>query len=268
MSDFQGELIFMPIVKPIPQFSSQSNNASDEKNETPVHKVPCSICDAVYAPAPEQSMFLEQSALEAAFMSACHYCFRCRRPACPQCWDEVHGVCGACVEEVGLPFRRQAAPLDGLLFPPAFNGQADGAGISLTSVSELLIMVRPGRFTLQTLYKQEGTQVDTEIVPGEEDVMPIALSIPTKESSEVLKEYDKEVEIESKKRAPEKGSRASSLESILTWLAVVILLAMNTLIVLAYFLPTVNLWLLRLVNIDIHAEITYLVHIIQQLFKK
>lgn len=256
----------MPIVKPIPQFSRQSN-AFREKMETPVHNVTCSICDAIYAPAPEQSLFLEQPVLEAAFMSICHYCFRCRRPACPQCWDEVHGVCGACVEEVGLPFRRQAAPLDGLLFPSGSNGQNDGAGIALPSVSELLIMVRPGRFAQQSLYKQEVAQVDTEIVPCEEDELPI-VPIPGVGSSEVQKEADKGVEIESKENLPEKASRLRYLESILTWLAVVILLAMNTLIVLAYFLPSVNLWLFHLVNIDIHAEITYLVHIIQQLFKK
>src|SRR5579884_459773 len=257
----------MPIVKPIPEFSRQYN-VSRENIERPVHNVTCSICDAVYAPAPEQSMFLEQSALEAAFMSICHYCFRCRRPACPQCWDEVHGVCGACVEEVGLPFRQQAASLDGLLFPPESNGQNGEVGKSLPAASELLIVMQPGRFAQRTVHKEEISQVDTERVPCERHELPIASPIPASESSEVLEKADKELKTESKERASEKVHRFRYLESILTWLAVVILLAMNTVIVLAYFLPAVNLWLFRLVNIDIHAEITYLVHIIQQLFKK
>src|SRR5690349_7647959 len=83
--------------------------------------IACSICEAVYAPAPQQTLFLqyEQGALEATFMGICHFCFRCRRAACPQCWDEMHGVCGACVQEAGLPFRETATPLDGLVFPPA-----------------------------------------------------------------------------------------------------------------------------------------------------
>src|ERR1700680_2883002 len=59
--------------------------------------VTCAICDAVYAPSPLQLPFLQysQGALEATFMSMCHFCFRCRRAACPQCWDDVHGVCGS-----------------------------------------------------------------------------------------------------------------------------------------------------------------------------
>src|SRR6266852_8062897 len=82
--------------------------------------VTCAICEAVYAPSPPRLPFLQnaQGALEATFISMCHFCFRCRRAACPQCWDEVHGVCGACVQEAKLPFRAEAAPLDGLAFPP------------------------------------------------------------------------------------------------------------------------------------------------------
>ena len=73
--------------------------------------VTCRICDAVYAPSPQQAPFLQyaQGTLEATFMGMCHFCFRCRRAACPQCWDEVHGVCGSCVQEAGLPFRAAAS---------------------------------------------------------------------------------------------------------------------------------------------------------------
>ncbi len=52
-------------------------------------------------------------------MSMSHFCFRCRRAACPECWDHVHRICGACVAELGLPFRREVPPLEGILFAPA-----------------------------------------------------------------------------------------------------------------------------------------------------
>jgi hypothetical protein len=104
----------------IPQQQSQPDGevkAAMEDGPT----ITCTICDAVYAPSPQQVPFLQytRGALEATFMGMCHFCFRCRHAACPQCWDEVHGVCGSCVQEAGLPFRAGAIPLDGLMFPPA-----------------------------------------------------------------------------------------------------------------------------------------------------
>ncbi len=82
--------------------------------------ITCNICQAVYAPAQEYEYLLQAPymALESAFMSMCHFCFRCRRPACPHCWDYVHGVCGTCTLEANLPFRSQGTPLRGIFFPP------------------------------------------------------------------------------------------------------------------------------------------------------
>jgi len=82
--------------------------------------VTCVICEAIYAPSHHYKRFLRGSpvVLESAYMSMCHFCFRCRRPACPECWDAVHSICGACVQEANLSFRTQVKPLDGILFPP------------------------------------------------------------------------------------------------------------------------------------------------------
>ena len=106
--------------------------------------VECQICQAVYAPAEEYRYLAQapQVALESAFMSMCHFCFRCRRPACPQCWDNVHGVCGECSQEVNLPFRSQAAPLRGVLFPSARQAQLKRK----QSEAIRLRCINPGRF--------------------------------------------------------------------------------------------------------------------------
>jgi hypothetical protein len=106
--------------------------------------VDCQICQAVYAPA-EEYRYLSQApqvALESALMSMCHFCFRCRRPACPQCWDNIHGVCGECSQEANLPFRAQAIPLRGVLFPTARQAQLRHKHRE----NIRLICIIPGRF--------------------------------------------------------------------------------------------------------------------------
>ncbi len=74
--------------------------------------VSCIICQAAYAPARQRGDLMKASplALESAFMSMCHFCFRCRRPSCPECWDYIHGLCGACTQEGQLPFRTDFLP--------------------------------------------------------------------------------------------------------------------------------------------------------------
>ncbi|GCF11344.1 hypothetical protein [Dictyobacter arantiisoli] len=106
--------------------------------------IACRICQAVYTPSQDHSYLLRApaAALESAFMSMCHFCFRCRRPACPQCWDNVHGICGECCLEAKLPFRTQMAPLRGVLF--ATTRQAQLRRKHATPVR--LLCIRPGRF--------------------------------------------------------------------------------------------------------------------------
>jgi hypothetical protein len=136
---------------------SQQPDPSDHRHRgLRAPTIECQICQAVYAPAEEYRYLAQapQVALESAFMSMCHFCFRCRRPACPQCWDHVHGVCGECSQEANLPFRSQAAPLRGVLFPSTRQEQ-----LRRKQAENLrLLCINPGRFqTLAPIDEAETT---------------------------------------------------------------------------------------------------------------
>ena len=271
--------------------------------------ITCNLCDAIYAPSPQQAPFLQyaQGALEATFMGMCHFCFRCRRAACPQCWDEVHGVCGSCVQEAGLPFRAAATPLDGLLFPP--TAQISSLPSQMPG-SALFVAVRNGRFYSETQVKPElaPTDIATEHTPAIQPVVaqtdtpdsrvpdghtddasiesskaatkasenstvekdqidtPVAIAIPIKTPS--TKGSQKVRRQEKAARIAKKARKVSRLEVVCTWIALVIVLVLIGVIALAEFLPAVNAAIARLTHIDIHGEIAYLVHIVQQLFKR
>lgn len=268
----------------------------------------CSICEATYAPSPQQAPFLQyaQGALEATFMGMCHFCFRCRRAACPQCWDEVHGVCGECVQEAGLPFRVAATPLEGLMFPPTARASIMP---SQPQSNFPLVLVRNGRFYNETQVKQEPTPTDltTEHTPaiqlataqtGMPDAQiadvhhhnesieinkaamktgenyatekaqidtPAAVAIPIKTPAG---EDSQETRQEEAPRATKKVKKVSRLELVLTWIVLAIVVALVVVIVLAEVIPVVNVAIAHTTNIDIHAEIAYLVRIVQQLFKR
>jgi len=271
--------------------------------------ITCSICDAVYAPSPQQAPFLQyaQGALEATFMGMCHFCFRCRRAACPQCWDEVHGVCGSCVQEAGLPFRAAATPLDGLVFPPT---QRASFMASQPQSSSLFVLVRNGRFYRETQVKPElaPTDITTEHTPAfkpavahtgapdsqiadsqqsdtgipantaaiktgayqttEKDEIdtPAAVAIPINTPApEDSQETDRQEETP---RVAIKVKKVSRLELVLTWIVLAIVLALVVVIALAEFIPTVNAVIAHVTHIDIRGEIAYLVHIVQQVFKR
>ena len=119
---------------------SDDRSASTRNGNT----IACSICGAVYTPVQIYEYLLQapRVALESAFMSMCHFCFRCRRPACPSCWDYVHGVCGSCALEAHLPFRSPNAPLHGVLFPPIRQAQLKYK----RAPQARLICIHPGKF--------------------------------------------------------------------------------------------------------------------------
>ena len=248
--------------------------------------VTCAICDAVYAPSPQQLPFLQytQGALEATFMGMCHFCFRCRRAACPQCWDDVHGVCGSCVQEAGLPFRARATPLDGLVFSPRlqqplishqqqqiaclFNPVCNGRFSTKVQIS--INQARPDLDTdpvVQPVIVQTSTP-DNHMMDSEQNDTPVAVAvaIPTKTP---LPEASKDAP-EQEKTPPiaKKAKQASRLELVFTWIVLVIVLVLVVVIALAEFIPAVNTLVAHVTHIDIHAEIAYLVHIVQQLFKR
>ncbi len=130
------------------------------KNMCSMQSITCAICEAGYMPPQSRRDLLEASpsVLEATFMSMCHYCFRCRRPACPACWDTMHGVCGACVQEAHLPFRATVSPLEGILFPPSDSSHSPlppnthlEQSSTGTAIAPLLVCIRPGRFQQRTV---------------------------------------------------------------------------------------------------------------------
>ncbi len=270
--------------------------------------VTCSICDAIYAPSPQQALFLQyaQGALEATFMGMCHFCFRCRHAACPQCWDGVHGVCGSCVQEAGLSFRIVATPLDGLMFPP--TAQASFMP-SHSQTSPLFVMVRNGRFYGETQVKPELAPTDfttdhtpavspaaeqtgvpdSQIMDGHHHNASIEIdtaATKTGENHATEKEQidtPAAVDIPIKTPPPEdaqgtrqeeaahianKVQKVGRLERVLTWIVLAIVVALVVVIVLAEFIPAVNAAIAHTTNIDIQAEIAYLVHVVQQLFKR
>lgn len=243
--------------------------------------VTCAICDAVYAPSPQQVPFLQytQGALEAAFMSVCHFCFRCRRAACPQCWDDVHGVCGSCVQEARLPFRTAATPLDDLTFPPI--SQQTSHQSQQQQVASLFAPIRNGRFSMKTPARPDivtdptvqpvvaqTTTPHNPVRESEQNNTPVAVAaaIPTKTPiPEALKDTRKQ---EKAPRVATKAKKASRLELVFTWIVLVIVLLLVVVIALAEFIPAVNTLVAHVTHIDIHAEIAYLVHIVQQFFKR
>jgi uncharacterized membrane protein (DUF485 family) len=249
--------------------------------------VTCALCDAVYAPSPQQAPFLQdtQEALETAFLGTCHFCFRCRRAACPQCWDEVHGVCGSCVQEAGLPFRAGATLLDGLMFPPAPRPSAmprqqqDGS---------LFVPVRNGRFYNEPQARSEGllSNITTGPTPAVQPVVAqtgmtgnhatdseqidtpaaVAAAMPTK--TPLLAVSQETPQQEETPQVAKQVKKASRLEVALTWIVLVLVLVLVAVIALAEFLPAVNTLVAHATHIDIHAEIAYLVHSEQQHFKR
>lgn len=246
----------------------------------------CPICDAVYAPSLTQVSFLQASAemLESAFMSMCHFCFRCRRPACPQCWDSVHSVCGDCVREAHLSFRAEAAPLDGLLFHPLQRQEHSQQEVA----AALLTCVKPGRFLqtempVHTAIEPARTTEDfvpaplpnlyteTEDAPG--NVMPappmpeISQRVTEKVAAAQTEKADSgENDDEEVKPRPWAVVRVLHvIERVLTVVALFLLLAIIALVVVAQASAAANTLILQALHVDIRAEVAYLMHLVQQL---
>src|SRR5215472_13811412 len=131
---------------------------SSQTQEQPAHLPPgatdstitCTICSAGYTASPHHEDLLQATslALESAFMSICRFCFRCRRPACPMCWDAVHRICAACTQEAGLPFRTHVAPLEGTLFPPVIPARP-AQDIHDGQQALPFVCIRPGLFHVE-----------------------------------------------------------------------------------------------------------------------
>jgi hypothetical protein len=261
-----------------PQYSGQVLQAPyDETRRT----VTCVICQAVYVPSQgcEYLALTSSIALESALMSMSHFCFRCRRPACPQCWDEMHGVCGACAQDAHLPFRSASAPLSGTLFTASPQTQ----GQSKHKLSPL-ICIRYGKFQRPpTLTKKRVTSsvrlhrpdVLSVPQPARKAVAHVTTGRITRELSPLSHDDIAEVDtqpvrhedniIELDTQPAFRRSIWQRVEHVLTVCMTLILVLLLTTILLALVFPTVNIFVAATLHIDIQAEIAYLLQLITHL---
>ncbi len=239
--------------------SMHNSNASVQPSTTSYAHgtIECTICSAQYAPTQAHAYLLQapRLALESAFMSMCHFCFRCRRPACPLCWDDVHGLCGSCVQDVHLPFRQEAEPLplnSTLLIPASVRSQQQHDS------SFPLVCRQTGRFQADasSVEYTKDTPEPIEVVPLSPDVHP---------QQEVHKTPTQDVvpmEVQERKNV---ASIARRIERIMTFVLGLILFIVAVLIVAASFSEQANEVIIHVLHVDIRTEIEYLLQLIQQL---
>ena len=219
--------------------------------------VECTICSAQFAPAQAHTYLLQapRLALESAYMSMCHFCFRCRRPACPLCWDDVHGLCGACVADVHLPFRQEAEPLplnSRLLIPASPRPQHRHATYFP------LVSVHPGRF------QSDVPAVEQVNAPEPVETVSTILAEPQHQAAHETLVQAKAEPTAVRKRKQGEGI-AQRIERGLTLVLGLILFMIAVLIVVASFSLHANQVIAHVLHVDIRMEIAYLLQLIQQI---
>lgn len=263
-----------------PAFRRQAESIGiTSKNVRSIHTITCDICDASYMPSQSRQDLLQASpgVLESTFMSMCHYCFRCRRPACPQCWDAIHGVCGACVQEAHLPFRSSATPLKGILFPPSDSPISPvshmGQSAMGTTIAPLLICIRPGRFQPRTNTYQSAnsSEIASAIPPKwyQTDAIqePQTSSIKKPQPSIVLRSEEIVTPAQELEDAltSSRTNIFKTIECVLNVILLGVLLFVLVLILLAELSAGANTQIMQLFHVDIRNEMAYLLNVIQQI---
>lgn len=223
--------------------------------------ISCIVCQAAYAPSPSHAYLLQAPpvALESAFMGMCHFCFRCRRPACPGCWDDVHGVCGLCAQEAHLPFRAASPPLSNLLFAPARQAQ-------LTRERPLpaaFVCVQPGCL-------QESAPIDmTTTLPVKTTAQQQAEQAGKKRQGQSVSQAPIAAPFSDVDQLPTRPQRARravrNIERFLTVVLLVLLLAIIMLVIVASVSANANTFIAGILHVDIRAEIAYLLQLISHL---
>ena len=263
-----------------PAFRQQAESISTTaKNVCSIHSITCDICDAAYMPSQSRQDLLQASpsVLESTFMSMCHYCFRCRRPACPACWDTMYGVCGACVQEAHLPFRSSASPLKGILFPPSDSTLSHISHMKQSSmnipVAPLLVCIRPGRFQQRTGTYESAKAV--EIAPATPSKRYQPDYIKEQQVTAVRKPQPSIVlrsdEIAAPAQEPDDvlihtgATIFKTIERVLNVILLSVLLFVLLLIVLAELSAGANEQIMQLFQVDIRSEMAYLLYVMQQL---
>lgn len=239
--------------------------------------ITCALCNASFALEQEREddWKMDAAEVEAAFMSICHFCFRCRRAACPECWDPVYRVCAQCVAWAGLPFRSEPSPLADMVFPPEHSPRQ-----MLDESIVPFVCVRHGRYqstesaatdpeaghgqqTATTLPRKGTMPVlpsdkDERAVELSQSVLPI-VAPPAKKTAQITKQAEDEPECEPSR------SVFKIIERVLTIIALAILLVVIVLIVLAEVSARANGEIVRFLHVDIRAEVAYLIVLVKQI---
>jgi hypothetical protein len=224
------------------------------KDDAP--SIACVVCQAIYAPSQgHEHLLLAPAALESAFMGMCHFCFRCRRPACPECWDDVHGICAHCGSENRLPFRREVAPLSSLLFTPSRHAQLEREAAALLPVVPLAC-IAPGTF-----HRSAIEQHVTAPIPA------IVQSMVSRPGRRGTTQTIPAVKIDEMRTQPgAKSRRASRFQRVALALSGIVLGIMIVLVVAASISEDINMFIAGTLHVDIRAEIAYLWQLITHLF--
>ena len=223
--------------------------------------ITCTICGAGYIPSPHNEDLLQATplVLETAFMSICHFCFRCRRPACPMCWDAVHRVCGACVQEAGLPFRAQVAPLAGTLFPP-ISPARPAQSLHNDQEAKPFVCIRPGLFHNAVPPPDSISTADTLEMPA------LASSKQaSEEKQQGLPASQSVAQANTPARVRTRPKILKTIDHVVTVLAAITLLAIAVIVPWAEYSSTVNSLVKQLLYIDIRSEIAYLLQLVHQI---
>jgi len=246
--------------------------------DDPTRTIACAICQAIYSPSRryEHLLLAPPIALESAFMGMCHFCFRCRRPACPQCWDDIHGICAQCGQESRLPFRRATVPLSPLLFTASRQAQSE----RIQPATVPFICLVPGKFhhAHQDVVEEMTTAAMQAIErgkPGESErqrrntlekkPLQEQVAVPGKERK--AEEQAAPVEIDEMKTLPERTSRSHRrFEHFFTAVFWVVLVLVILCIAAAYLSEDANTFISSTLHVDIRAEIAYLWQLITHLF--
>ena len=242
----------------------------------------CVICQAIYAPSRLHAYLLQAPpiALESAFMSMCHFCFRCRRPSCPNCWDAVHAVCGQCSRETHVPFRMKTPPLERTLSLSAHSSTP----MDNHSIPPSLVPVHPGRFqeipsfptsttsdyTSQTRFPVRSAGMSVTSSPINIDTIETR---PDRGGSldvdEVATRPDRSGSLHADKIKTRPDHFSSGKQKFIRILIASILLLIVLLlaiVVASLLLTNMNLSIYKLLHIDIRAELTSLWHFLHSLF--
>jgi len=241
------------MVKTMPSLQDSEQSVQRTTAHSNTGTVTCAICCALYGPSQAHAYLLQAPPLasESAFMSMCHFCFRCRRPACPLCWDDVHGLCGACVEDVHLPSRKEGEPF---LLNSTLLISSSSQTKQHHAAAFPLVCVRPGRF------HADASQTESVL-----ESVNVTMSV-----SEVQQQEVDEVPIQDEAISTSVQERKNltyivrRIEHNATVLLGIIVSLIAILIVVALFSEQANTIIAHVLHVDIRMEIEYLLQLIQQ----